>query len=86
MMIRFYLPIEGMGITKGVDPNTYEPDMYHPILDVGSSYSSVKTEIMQWLAEYYGDDPEQRTGIDHEYYIDFDTEADLTWFKLRWLS
>ena len=77
-----------MGYIRGVHPMTYEPEVVHPILEVHSSYSSIKTEIMQWLIEYYGDTPDDdvRVGFDTEYYIDFDTEQDLTWFKLRWLS
>jgi hypothetical protein len=57
----------------------------HPILIIGSSYSSVKQPIMQWCAEIWGD--RVSMGFDgDDYYIDFPTEADLNWFKLRWLS
>lgn len=88
MTIRFHLPLN-LGRQVYVDPVTYEPRVIHPILDVRSSYCSIKTEIMQWLIEYYGDTYAThpvRVGFDNEYYIDFDTEADLMWFKLRWLS
>ena len=85
-MVRLYL-LESMGTTVSVNPVTYEPDVSHPILHIGSSYSSIKQPIMEWLAENYG--TRVQPGFDTEvedYYIDFPTEADVTWFKLRWLS
>ena len=78
-----------MGRVTYYNPYTHESAYDHPILNVGSSYSSIKTEIMQWLIEYYGDTYAThpvRVGFDNDYYIDFDTEQDLTRFKLRWLA
>lgn len=82
-MIRVYLPLT-MGHRTSFNPMTYEEEWEHPILYVGSSHSSIKQPIMEWLAETYG--TEVQPGFDGEYYIDFPTEADVTWFKLRWLS
>ena len=85
-MVRLYL-LESMGTTVSVNPHTYEPDVRHPILDVHSSHCSIKTPIMEWLAKNYGTRVQPGFDVDcEEYYIDFPTEADVTWFKLRWLS
>lgn len=85
-VVRLYLPFS-MGIRVNFDPLTYEEEWVHPILHIGSSYSSIKAPIMEWLAENYG--TRVQPGFDTEvedYYIDFPTDADVTWFKLRWLS
>lgn len=85
-MVRMHLPFS-MGTPGVTNPVTFEQDIRHPILNIGSSYSSIKTPIMQWLAENYGN--KVNCGFDgecEEYYIDFPTEADVTWFKLRWMS
>ena len=83
-MVRLYL-LESMGTTVKINPVTYEPDVRHPVLNVYSSHCSVKMEVLDWLAENYGG--RASTGFDgNEYYIDFSTEADITWFKMRWLS
>lgn len=89
---RLYLLDAGVTTYNGVNPITYEPSVSHSLLDIHSSHMSLKTEITQWLIEYYhitADQNDQRYGFDREtgeYYIDFDTEQDLMWFKLRWLS
>ena len=86
MTVRLYLP-ERMGTTVSVNPVTYEPVVKHPILNVYSSHCSIKMPVLEWLDDTYGDST--YTGFDGErgeYYIDFPTEADVTWFKLRWLS
>lgn len=83
MTARLVLPFS-MGTYGLVDPFTYEPMIDHPILDIGSSYSSIKVPIQKWLFDTHGDKFE--TGFDgNDYYIDFPTEADLNWFKLKWL-
>lgn len=83
MTVRMYLPFS-MGKTIRTDPFTFEPVIEHPILEIGSSYSSVKSHILEWMAEQY--DIRGIVGSeDRGYYIDFPTEADMVWFKLRWL-
>lgn len=78
--------LESMGTTVSVNPYTYEPDVRHPILNVGSSHCSIKQPIWDWIREQHGDGG-CHFGFDgNEYYIDFPTEKDVTWFKLRWLS
>ncbi len=82
MTVRMSLPIS-MGKVVHTDPFTLEPEIDHPILDIGSSYSSVKPHILDWLIKHYGNN--FSIGIDGEYYIDFPTEKDLLWFKLKFL-
>lgn len=83
MTVRMLLPFS-MGKTMYINPNTFEPDIYHPILDIGSSFSSIKPHIMEWLKEHYGNSV--NVGFsDGDYYIDFPTETDKTLFILRWL-
>ena len=82
-MARLLLPFE-MGRMSLINPHTFEAEYDHPILNIYSSYSSVKQPILAWLVENYGN--RASTGFDgNEYYIDFPTDADLMWFKLRWL-
>ena len=81
-----FLPFS-MGTPGVTNPVTFEQDIQHPILNIGSSYSSIKPDIMEWLAATYGTRVQPGFDVDcEEYYIDFPTEADVTWFKLRWLS
>lgn len=83
MTARLLLPFK-MGKYGPMDPLTYERKIDHPILDIGSSHSWVKAHIQVWLVNHYGNDI--TIGFDgNDYYIDFPTEADLNWFKLRWL-
>lgn len=83
MTARLSLPFS-MGTYGSVDPDTYEHSINHPVLDIGSSQSWVKTHIQVWLVNHYGHD--FTIGFDgNDYYIDFPTEADIAWFKLRWL-
>ncbi len=82
MTVRMYLPFS-MGKTIHTDPFTFEPVIEHPILDIGSSYSVIKPHIEDWVDEHC---PDRAIGLeDGNYYIDFPTEADMAWFKLRWL-
>lgn len=83
-MVRLTLP-HSMGRMTAVNPQTFEAEYHHPILNIYSSYSSVKQPIMEWCASTWGN--RVSMGFDgDDYYIDFPTEADLNWFKLRWLS
>ena len=83
MSARMLLPFS-MGTYGPMDSNTRERPIDHPILDIGSSYACVKEPIMYWLVETYDDN--FKIGFDNnDYYIEFLTEADLNWFKLRWL-
>jgi hypothetical protein len=83
-MVRLLLPFS-MGKEVRTKDKWVDFEYEHPILIIGSSYSSIKQPILEWLVDTYGTDV--KTGFDgNEYYIDFPTEADITWFKLRWLS
>ncbi len=82
MTARMMLPFS-MGKVVHTDPYTLAPVIEHPILDIGNSYSSVKSHIMDWLIDRYGNC--FCVGLDGEYYIEFPTEKDMLWFKLRWL-
>lgn len=83
MTVRMLLPFS-MGREVLTTHPFDTPYIEHPILDVGSSYSSVKQPIMAWCAEHYGN--RISMGFDgNDYYIDFPTEADVTVFKLKWL-
>ena len=86
MTVRMQLFFD-MGKVVHTDRFTLEPVIEHPILDIGSSFSRVKQHIFDWLTVRYG---VRAVGdmlgfADGEYYIDFPTEADMIWFKLRWL-
>jgi hypothetical protein len=84
MTARLFLPFS-MGRETVVDPVTFETEIDHPILDIGSSYSSVKYPIIEWLVDRYGTNCS--TGYDGDagqYYIDFPSEKDITVFLLRW--
>lgn len=86
MVLRLYL-YQSWGQLLGANPVTYEPRVTHPILEVYSSHCSIKAPIQEWLVENYG--TRVQPGFDGEageYYIDFPTEADITWFRLMWLS
>ncbi len=84
MTVRMYLPFS-MGKVTHTDPYTFEPIIEHPILDIGSSYSSIKPHIIKWLAEQHYNVLDIVGIADGNYYIDFRTEEDMIWFKLRWL-
>ena len=60
MTVRMYLPFS-MGKTVNTDPTTLEPVIEHPILNIGSSYSSVKPHIQEWLIKHY--DTRFKTGF-----------------------
>lgn len=83
MSARMLLPFN-MGTYGIMDPDTGECPLDHPILVVGSSNSTIKWPIMWWLIDTYGD--RISTGFDGtEYFIDFPSEEDITWFKMKWL-
>lgn len=83
-MTRLLLPFS-MGKVIYSDPMTFEEHIDHPILNIGSSSAQLKQPIWDWLQAQHGNS-ECRIGFDgNEYYIDFPSEADVTWFKMRWL-
>lgn len=83
MTARMTLPFS-MGTYGLMDPVTYEQPIDHPILNIGSSYCLVKFHIIEWLDDTYGD--QVKTGFNGtDYYIDFPSEEDITFFKLKWL-
>lgn len=84
MTVRMLLP-HSMGRVTVINPHTFEAEYDHPILNIYSSYSSIKQPIMEWLVETWGN--RLAMGFDgNDYYIDFPSEADMNWFKLRWLA
>ena len=82
MPVRIQLPFS-MGKVTYPDPNTFEPVFDHPILDIGSSYSSVKSEVLEWLSKHC-DDQFDVGFTAGGYYIDFPTESAMILFVLRW--
>ena len=68
-----------------VDSITFEEIYDHPILEIGSSYSTLKTEIRIWLNENFGTNWEF-TFSGNDYQLWFRTEAHKTWFLIRWLT
>lgn len=74
-MIRVDLPFE-LG-TRRLDGT-----IDHPVLDIGSSYSSLRQDVQDWLSEHC---PECGLGFDGGYHIEFRSEADATLFRMRWL-
>lgn len=83
-MIRLYLPFE-MGKVVYFNPVSYETEYDHPVLNIGSSHASVKSEICDWMSHNYG---YCHTGFDGQtgkYFVAFRTEEDKTNFALRWL-
>lgn len=82
MTVRMYLRPD-MGKIIHTNPFTLEPVVEHPILDIGSSYCAIKSHILEWLHEQYCD---YTVGFEYgRNYIEFPTEQDMVWFKLRWL-
>ena len=82
MTVRMLLPFE-MGKVTSFNPTTFEETIDHPVLDIGSSWAAVKPEIREWMVDTFGF---CHTGFDcGKYFIDFESEADMAWFKLRWL-
>lgn len=78
-MVKIHIPFEPKY-------SSVRPYINHPILDVGSSSCDLKHEVMVWLYENINNryrfefDSEAR-----EYCIIFNSEQDMTWFKLRWI-
>ena len=65
-----------------LNPQTWEYEWIHPILDFDSSYSDLKPEVKSWL---------DRSNIPYrfgremgEYCLRFQSLSDLTLFKMCW--
>lgn len=69
------------------DPITGIMDVTHPILDVGSSYCVLKSEVRDWLETTISPEHDNWSfGINNNgYYLDFCTETHYNWFAMRWL-
>lgn len=66
------------------DPNTFEK-VYkdHPVLEIGSSYCSVRQDVHDWLRD--NDIQYVLTLRNSDYEILFDSKQDELAFRLRWL-
>jgi len=80
------LPIPfSMGIYSEPDPMTFEYDIDHPFLNIGSSYSSFKDEIKEWLNANLGKKWKcEWSNYEGEWVMFFESEEDMTLFLLRW--
>ena len=65
-----------------VNPVTLEHVWDHPILNIGSSYSSLRPEVNEWLAKTCKSWSFGYNG--HTYELRFDKEEDAVMFMLRW--
>lgn len=64
-----------------IRPNPH--DVIHVYYDLAICSYSLSGNIRDWLNEYLKD----RWNFSHttdEFFIDFERESDLNWFKLRW--
>ena len=72
-----------MGKMISYNPQTYEYEVDHPILAIGSSSSGLKYEVKVWLDVRC---PDYVFGINSSnYFISFPTLEDATAFKLVWI-
>ena len=68
----------------GQHPVTFESELEHPILDISSSYSTLRQPITDWFATKQID---YKFGFDGKgYYIDFYNQQDVALFVLTWDS
>ena len=84
-MIKLELPFS-MG-TETIDPLTLVAAHDHPILEIGSSYSTLRIDVYDWLVEQHGQRAEGGWDFKFDggnYCLWFKTEADRDWFILRW--
>lgn len=82
MTVRMLLPFN-MGRVTHFNQDTYEETIEHPVLNISGSYATVKPEIRKWMIDTFR---YCHSGfICGDYFIDFKTEEDMNWFKLRWL-
>lgn len=82
-MIKLPIPFS-MGTYGEPDPMTFEYEIDHPILNIGSSYSSIKDEVAEWLDATFGERWKCELGQRAEFTMIFETEEDMTLFLLRW--
>ena len=81
-MIKLPIPFS-MGTYGEPDPMTFEYEIDHPILNIGSSYSSLKDEVAEWLDAKFDKSWSCEWGHDGAELI-FESEEDMTLFLLRW--
>lgn len=85
-MFKMHIPFKSFKfITPYSSVNMPYPYISHPLLDVGRSSSDLKHEVKVWLYENINN--RYRFEFDseaNEYCIMFNSEQDMTWFKLRW--
>jgi hypothetical protein len=83
-MIKLPIPFS-MGTYGEPDPMTFEYEIDHPILNIGSSYSSLKDEVAEWLDANLGKSWScEWDNYGAEYRMIFESEEDMTLFLLRW--
>ena len=83
-MIKVPLPFK-MGTVVSYDPITFTNAIDHPILNIGSSYSCIKPEILAWLVNNFKEDW-IFTFDGTDYCLCFPNEKDATLFTLRWIK
>ena len=67
-----------------INPYTFEYEYTdHPVLEIGSSNSVLKWEVMRWLRKH--EIAYTFCFHNNEYSIQFPNEKDATMFCLRWL-
>jgi hypothetical protein len=83
-MSKVFLPFD-LGTQRFPGDPYLEDIVDHPVLDIGSSYSGLRSDVQAWLSAncdgwhfdcYLGGG---------EYYLRFRSEEDATAFRLRWL-
>ena len=82
-MIKLPIPFS-MGTYGEPDPMTFEYEIDHPILNIGSSYSSLKDEVAEWLDATFGERWKCVLSQRAEFTMIFESEEDMTLFLLRW--
>ena len=68
-----------------LDPNTLAPAIHHPLLefDPNSLAIVLKKDVKEWLGSTFKE-TWHFTHTKEDYYIIFETHADMNWFVLRW--
>lgn len=82
-MIAIRLPFSMGDIIRSPMNPFIEHVIDHPILEIGSSCSVLRSEVVDWLVENSGS--YEFKIEDGEHCLIFSSEADATAFKLRWL-
>lgn len=68
-----------------INPITFLPEIQHPILSFSSSSTCLRNDVIQWLIETFGAHSWVFDFNGKDYQLTFNSEEDLTFFKMRWL-